>query len=256
MQRQAAAWHAANLTIGLVPTMGALHEGHLRLIRLARKKADRVVVSIYVNPTQFGPQEDFARYPRPRARDLALCRQEGVDTIFAPLNLYHPDASTQVVESSCAQGRCGSHRPGHFTGVATVVVKLLNIVRPHLAIFGQKDAQQCDVVERVVRDLNLPVRILRAPIVRDRNGLALSSRNAYLSPKEYLTALNLPRVLRAVKSKPAMTMSQRVKWASNRLQRIDGLRLEYVEAVGPFLCAAVRVGQTRLIDNVRIPRTA
>ncbi|GAB4246258.1 MAG: pantoate--beta-alanine ligase [Candidatus Methylacidiphilales bacterium] len=256
MQRQAAAWRLAGLKIGLVPTMGALHEGHLSLVRRARKEADRVAVSIYVNPTQFGPKEDFARYPRPRSRDLALCRAEGVDVVFAPSNLYRPDASTKVVESDRSLGRCGNFRSGHFEGVATVVVKLFNLVQPDVAVFGQKDAQQCDVIERVVRDLNIPVRIVRGPIVRDQNGLALSSRNAYLSQKEMEIALNLPRVLRTVKSKPNMTNWQRERLARELLSRVDGLTLDYAEVVGPYLCAAVRVGRTRLIDNVRIPRSA
>lgn len=256
MQRQAAAWRAAGQTIAFVPTMGALHEGHLRLIRLAKRKANRLVVSIYVNPTQFGPGEDFQRYPRPRARDLALCRQEGVDVVFAPANLYHPDASTTVIERVCSAGRCGRSRPGHFEGVATVVVKLFNIVQPHVAIFGQKDAQQCEVIERVTRDLNLPVKILRAPIVRDRNGLALSSRNAYLSPQDYSIALHLPRILRTVKSKPNMTMLARERLARQMLGRVRGLKVDYVESAGTYLCAAIRVGTTRLIDNVRISRTA
>ncbi len=252
MQRQAAVWRAAGLKIAFVPTMGALHEGHLSLVRLARKRGDRVVVSIYVNPTQFGPKEDFARYPRPRRRDLELCRKEGVDAVFAPSTLYRSDASTRVIETEKSLGRCGRHRPGHFDGVATVVVKLLNIVQPDVAIFGQKDAQQCDVIERVVRDLDLPVKIVRGPIVRDRNGLALSSRNTYLSAEEMEVALNLPRVLRAVKSKRQMTMRQRERMARERLRRVKGLTLDYVEAAGAYLCAAVRVGGTRLIDNVRI----
>lgn len=256
MRRQATEWRAAGLKVALVPTMGALHEGHLSLVRLARKYGDRVVVSIYVNPTQFGPKEDFARYPRPRSRDLAVCRAEGVDVVFAPANLYRADASTRVVETDCSQGRCGRFRPGHFEGVATVVVKLFNLVQPDVGVFGQKDAQQCEVIERVVRDLDIPVRIIRGSVVRDRDGLALSSRNVYLSKEEREIALNLPRVLHAVKSKRNMSMCQREKLARKLLSRVDGLTLDYVEASGPYLCAAVRVGDTRLIDNVRISPSA
>src|SRR5580698_4037058 len=157
MQKHAVAWVRSGEAVGLVPTMGALHEGHLTLIRRARKECRRVVVSIYVNPTQFGPSEDLARYPRPRARDLALCRQAGVDLVFAPGNLYAGDHSTWVEEVARSQGRDGASRPGHFRGVATIVLKLFNLVRPTKAYFGQKDAQQVDVIQRMVRDLDVPV---------------------------------------------------------------------------------------------------
>jgi pantoate--beta-alanine ligase len=158
MRRESAAWVRSGEVVGLVPTMGALHEGHLTLIRRARKECRRVVVTIYVNPTQFGPKEDLARYPRPRRQDLALCREAGVDLVFAPENLYLPDHSTWVEETECSQGRDGASRPGHFRGVATVVLKLFNLVRPTRAYFGQKDAQQVDVIRRMVRDLDVPVR--------------------------------------------------------------------------------------------------
>jgi pantoate--beta-alanine ligase len=256
MQRLALRLRREGRKIVLVPTMGALHEGHLSLVRRAKKLGDVVVVSLYVNPTQFGPKEDFSRYPRPRGKDLALCREAGVNLVFAPSNLYEKDASTKVVEEVVSEGRCGGSRPGHFSGVATVVVKLFQLVQPEVAVFGQKDAQQCDVVERVVRDLNVPVRLVRAPIVRDRNGLALSSRNAYLSKEEYETALHLPRTLRAVKSKVNMNRKQRVSWAKRALSAVPGIEVDYVELAGNHLCAAIRVGRTRLIDNVRLPRVA
>ena len=183
MQRRSTAWVKSGEKVGFVPTMGALHAGHLALIRRARQECRRVAVSIYVNPAQFGPKEDLARYPRPRARDLALCRKEGADLVFAPNNLYLPDHSTWVEEVTLSQGRDGASRPGHFHGVTTVVLKLFHLLRPTAAYFGQKDAQQVDVIRRMVRDLNVPVKIVVVPIVRDPDGLALSSRNAYLSPQ-------------------------------------------------------------------------
>jgi len=235
-------------TIGFVPTMGALHEGHLRLIRRARKECRRVVVSIYVNPTQFGPKEDLARYPRPRRHDLALCRAAGVDLVFAPNNLYLPDHSTFVEETVVSQGRDGAARPGHFRGVTTVVLKLFNLVRPAKAYFGQKDAQQVDVIRRMVSDLDVPVKLVVVPTVRDPDGVALSSRNRYLSPKERAVAVEFARFLQqAVKKKinPA-------GWLGQQLKKISGLKLDYVELVGGRLCAAVFIGKTRLIDNERL----
>jgi pantoate--beta-alanine ligase len=248
MQRQSAAWVRSGERVGLVPTMGALHEGHLTLIRRARKECNRVVVSIYVNPTQFGPKEDLAKYPRPRAKDLALCRKEGVDLVFAPENLYLPDHSTYVEESSVSQGRDGSSRPGHFRGVATVVLKLFNLVRPTKAYFGQKDAQQVDVVQRMVRDLDVPVKIVVVPIVRDPDGVALSSRNQYLSKEERAVAFEFARLLQQAAKKKNNAAS----WLSQQLKKTSGLKLDYVQLAGNRLCAAVFVGKTRLIDNERV----
>ncbi|MEM9399886.1 MAG: pantoate--beta-alanine ligase [Verrucomicrobiota bacterium] len=254
MQREASKLKQEEKRIAFVPTMGALHEGHLCLIRRARKTADVVVVSIYVNPTQFGPKEDFKRYPRPLTQDKKLARQAGADIIFAPQNLYEPDASTTVSESLYSQGRCGKSRPGHFDGVTTVVTKLFLMVQPDVAIFGQKDAQQCDVIERMVRDLYFPVKIIRVPIQRDRHGLALSSRNQYLSPKEYQLALALPRALKRAAQKydvaKAKLAKQRVK---KELQKYFHV-VEYVTFAGGALCAAVKVGKTRLLDNVRLKK--
>lgn len=247
MQRQALQFKRLGRKISFVPTMGALHAGHLSLVRLARKKSDMVVMSIYVNPTQFGPKEDFSRYPRPFRKDARLAAAAGVDILFAPRNLYMPDDSTQVSESRLSQGRCGRFRPGHFDGVTTVVAKLLNIVQPDVAVFGQKDAQQCDVLERMARDLYFPVQMVRAPILRDSRGLAMSSRNAYLSAREYETALNLSQILnRAAKA----GMGSAVARARKLLSRAPGMKLQYVEAEAGRLCAAVQVGSTRLIDNV------
>lgn len=250
MQRQALLLKRREKTIAFVPTMGALHEGHLSLVRRARALADIVVVSIYVNPTQFGPKEDFSRYPRPLKKDCALCRREEVDIVFAPKNLYHADASTVVEETSRSQGRCGAFRPGHFCGVATVVCKLFNIVQPDIAVFGQKDAQQCEVIERMTRDLFLPVKIIRAPILRDKNGLALSSRNQYLSPEEYQQALNFPRALKEAVSE-GKTIQQVEQKARALLRQHRGWKMDYVTCANGFLCAAVRIGKTRLIDNLR-----
>ena len=247
MQRQSSAWVRSGEAVGFVPTMGALHEGHLALIRRARKECRLVVVSIYVNPTQFGPREDLARYPRPRRRDLALCRDAGVDLVFAPKNLYLPDHSTYVEELEQSKGRDGASRPGHFRGVATVVLKLFNLVRPTKAYFGQKDAQQVDVIQRMVRDLNAPLEIVVVPTVRDPDGVALSSRNRYLSPQERETAAQFAqRLQQAAKRK-----KDAASWLRTQLESIPGLRVDYVELIGNRLCAAVFIGETRLIDNER-----
>jgi len=248
MQRQSAAWMRSGEVVGLVPTMGALHEGHLTLIRRARKECRRVVVSIYVNPTQFGPKEDLARYPRPRRQDLALCRAAGVDLVFAPENLYSPDHSTYVEETALSQGREGVSRPGHFRGVVTVVLKLFNLMRPTKAYFGQKDAQQVEVINRMVRDLDVPVKLVVVPIVRDPDGVALSSRNRYLSLGERAVAVEFAQLLQlAVKKK-----SNPGGWLEQQLRKASGLKLDYVELAGKRLCAAVFIGKTRLIDNERL----
>jgi pantoate--beta-alanine ligase len=248
MQRQSAAWVRSGEVVGLVPTMGALHEGHLTLIRRARKECQRVVVTIYVNPTQFGPKEDLARYPRPRRQDLALCRKEGVDLVFAPEKVYLPDHSTFVEEGAVSRGRDGTSRPGHFRGVATVVLKLFNLTRPTKTYFGQKDAQQVDVIQRMVRDLDVPVKIVVVPIVRNFDGVALSSRNQYLSAEERAVAVEFARRLQlAVKQK----LNPKT-WLVRELKKVAGLKVDYVELAGNRLCAAVFVGKTRLIDNERL----
>lgn len=250
MRRIVQRWRRAGERIAFVPTMGALHEGHLRLVREARKHADRVVVSIYVNPTQFGPKEDLRRYPRPIASDRRQCRHAGVDVVFAPFTLYVPDHSTWVQEEFVSQGRCGASRPGHFRGVATVVLKLFHIVQPDIAVFGWKDAQQVEVIQRLVRDLDLDVQILAVETVRDRDGLALSSRNVYLSPEERNRALALPLLLRV-----ASERKEAVVWLRRALSRMPGMRLDYVEESQGRLCAALWVGKTHLIDNVPMRRT-
>ena len=229
-------------TVGLVPTMGAFHEGHLALFHAAREENDLVVASLFVNPTQFGAGEDLDKYPRDEERDARLAEEAGVDVLFAPdaNELYPPGFQTWVEVEELGSRLEGEHRPGHFRGVATICLKLFNIVRPDRAYFGQKDAQQVAVVKRMVRDLDHEVQIRVVPTVRDADGLALSSRNAYLSPQERELAMQLPRAL-ATKD-PQLARA-----------RLNGLDVDYVE-VADFeprvLAAAVRVGKTRLIDNV------
>ena len=229
-------------SIGLVPTMGAFHGGHLALIRAAREECDTVIVSVFVNPAQFAAGEDFERYPRDEERDAKLAEDAGADLLFAPTveELYPPGHQTWVEVEELGAVLEGEHRPGHFRGVATVCLKLFNIVRPERAYFGQKDAQQVAVVRQMLRDLNLDVQLRVVPTVRDEDGLALSSRNANLSPDERRRALTLPRAL-----------ATRDPDEARRL--LDGLKVDYVE-VADFeprvLAAAVRVGRTRLIDNV------
>ena len=224
--------------IGLVPTMGAYHDGHLALFEAARRENETVVASLFVNPAQFGEGEDLERYPRDEARDAELAEAAGVDVLFVPHpeEVYPPGFQTWVEVEQLGAMLEGEHRPGHFRGVATVCLKLFNLVRPRRAYFGQKDAQQVAVVRRMTRDLAVPVEIRVVPTVRDADGLALSSRNAYLSPAEREQALSLPRAL-----------------AAHDRSLLDGLEVEYFEEADfepRVLAAAVRVGKTRLIDNV------
>jgi pantoate--beta-alanine ligase len=223
--------------VGLVPTMGAFHDGHLALFAAARAENDVVVASLFVNPAQFGEGEDLARYPRDEERDAALAQRAGVDVLYLPPaeEIYPPGFETWVDVERLGSILEGEHRPGHFRGVATVCLKLFNLVRPRRAYFGQKDAQQVAVVRRMVRDLAVPVEIRVVPTVRDEDGLALSSRNAYLSAEERERALSLPRAL-----------------AARDRSLLNGLEVDYFEEAdfGPrVLVAAVRVGETRLIDN-------
>jgi pantoate--beta-alanine ligase len=236
--------------VGLVPTMGAFHEGHLSLFHAARGECEAVVVSLFVNPTQFAADEDLARYPRDEARDAQLAQAAGVDILFMPsVEEMYPDgyATWVDVEESGAEGKA---RPGHFRGVATVCLKLFNIVRPQVAYFGQKDAQQAAVLRRMIRDLDVDLVLRVVPTVRDVDGLALSSRNAYLSEQERQQALALPRALEAGRSAHAEGADP-VAAASSAL---NGLVPEYVEVLDlgnvTVLAAAARIGTTRLIDNV------
>jgi pantoate--beta-alanine ligase len=266
------AWRSAlpaGETLGFVPTMGALHQGHISLMELARSRATVTIASIFVNPLQFGPQEDLAKYPRPFEKDLALLESAGVDAVFAPevAELYPEGASTFVVEEAVSGPLCGAVRPGHFRGVTTVVLKLFNIVQPHLAVFGQKDAQQCAVIERMVRDLAVPVEIVRGPIIRETDGLALSSRNVYLSAEDRAVAPLIHRSLQAVKmafeagERDARTLAaigRQVLEQEKRFQvqywevrGAEGLEaIDTVPAAGALLAVAAYLGSTRLIDNM------
>jgi pantoate--beta-alanine ligase len=267
MTRYAERARMAGDLIAFVPTMGCLHDGHLALMREGRERASIVVASIFVNPTQFGPSEDFARYPRTFEHDCDLMRSVPVDAVFAPeaAAMYPPEAETWVEVSELTQGLCGPHRPGHFRGVTTIVAKLFNIVQPHLALFGEKDFQQLRAIQRMVADLNFNLEIVPVPIVRERDGLAMSSRNAYLSTEERERALCLSLALRAAREKHrtgACCVEEIVHSARRVLKRTPGVEVEYVAGVDaetlvahpplsrPILVAiAARVGKTRLIDN-------
>jgi pantoate--beta-alanine ligase len=229
-------------SIGLVPTMGAFHAGHVSLFRVARQESDVLVVSLFVNPTQFGSGEDFERYPRDKESDAETARRAGVDILFSPgpEEVFPPGFQTWVEVEELGRGLEGDARPGHFRGVATVCLKLFNLVRPSRTYFGQKDAQQAAVIRRMVRDLDLPLEIRVLPTVRDEDGLALSSRNAYLSPEERERALALPRAL----------ATRDPERARELLRDLDVEYVEVAEFDPKVLAAAVRVGSTRLIDNV------
>jgi pantoate--beta-alanine ligase len=246
MQKASSVWSQRGQSIAFVPTMGALHEAHAALIRQAAKMADRVVVSAYVNPTQFNSKADFVAYPKRRAADMKIAAQAGADVLFRPHDLYAKDASTWVEESDRSRGRCGAKRSGHFRGVATVVVKLLSIVQPKWIILGEKDGQQCEVLQRVVRDLFLPVKVVRCRTVREGDGLPMSSRNRRLSDAQRERAGRWARAVReAARGGP--------RGAVGRLKRavrgITGVRLEYAEAIRGVLWAAAWIGNVRLIDH-------
>jgi pantoate--beta-alanine ligase len=241
--------------VGLVPTMGALHAGHIALVEAARNECDIVVASIFVNPAQFGPGEDYEAYPRDENDDIRTAEEEGVDFLFIPTveEMYPEGFQTWVEVEGVGQGFEGAARPGHFRGVATACLKLFNIVRPHRAYFGQKDAQQAAVVEQLVRDLELDIEIRILPTVRDEDGLALSSRNAFLSPEERAAAAALPHALLAGKEAYGKGRDP-VAAAREILSSEPVLNLEYVETARfdgrLHLLAAARAGHTRLIDNV------
>jgi pantoate--beta-alanine ligase len=256
--------------VGFVPTMGALHTGHISLIETAKKKCDFVVVSIFVNPTQFGPGEDFNRYPRPIKADLNICKKAGVDVVFVPSvrQMYPAENFTWVAVEKLTEPLCGRFRPGHFRGVTTVCAKLFNIVAPDVAYFGQKDAQQAIVIKRMVADLNMPLKIVVCPTIREPNGLALSSRNQYLTERQKKDAANIYKSLRTCRNLiDAGTTNTRQIIAEMQkiLQRIPSAEIEYISIVdadtlesidkiaGQVLAAvAVRIGTTRLIDNILI----
>ena len=260
----------AGKSIGFVPTMGYLHEGHLSLIEKARAENDRVVVSIFVNPIQFGPGEDSQRYPRDLPRDLDLCARAGVGLVFTPepSEMYPAGFQTRVEVESLSQGLCGGSRPGHFRGVATVVAKLFAIVQPDRAYFGEKDAQQLRVIQRMTMDLSLPVRIVPVPTLRESDGLAMSSRNVYLGAEERRAALVLYRALMLARDLTAAGMRQAAEIKRRMFSLIKAepmARLDYLAIVDsdtlvpveelqkPVLIAlAVYIGKTRLIDNITV----
>lgn len=277
MQRLASQWRRRGIKIGLVPTMGYLHEGHLSLVREARRrvgKGGRVVVSIYVNPTQFGPREDLSRYPRDLKRDLQLCRANGTDVVFAPddSEMYPGGVeerySTYVVEQFLSRNMEGASRPTHFRGVTTIVAKLFNIVQPQVAVFGQKDYQQAAIIRRMIADLNFPVTLVIAPTIREADGLAMSSRNKYLTPQERSQAAILHQAIEyaraSVKKNPvsAAILKAELKRfiATARLARLDYVELfdaatlvpETRAGRGTHMALAVYFGKTRLIDNGRL----
>ncbi len=268
LARLAANWETR---VVLVPTMGALHAGHLALVDRARRVAGRtgtVVVSIFVNPLQFGPKEDLSRYPRPLRRDLALCRERGVDIVFHPdaAEMYAPGRSVTIDESLLTGGLCGRSRPGHFSGVCTVVAKLFNLVRPDAAVFGQKDYQQLAIIRRMVRDLNFPLEIVGGETVREPDGLALSSRNVYLTPEERAQAPVLrrslllagKRVLNGERDAAVLRSVLERELATAPLARMDYAEVVDADDLQPvarierstLLALAVKFGRTRLIDNL------
>jgi len=264
----------AGRRLGLVPTMGALHEGHLSLVRAARASCDAVAASIFVNPTQFGPNEDLAKYPRSFERDRELLEREGVELLFAPGTdeMYPSGAVTWVVVEELSGKLDGRSRPGHFRGVTTVVAKLFHIVEPDVAFFGQKDAAQVAIIRRMVRDLNLPVEIAVCPIVREPDGLAMSSRNAYLDPQQRKQALVLHRSLMRVQELAGAGQPSAAKLAAAGREQVaaePSVRLDYFEIVDPdtldpvgdvtqgaLVAVAAFVGTTRLIDNFLLEKTA
>ncbi len=262
-------WRAAGLRVALVPTMGALHQGHLSLVEAAKAHADRVVASIFVNPKQFGPNEDLSRYPRQEAKDAEMLEGAGCDVLFLPgVEEMYPDGfATNISVAGVSSGLCGDDRPGHFDGVATVVTKLLNMARPDVAIFGEKDFQQLAVIRRFVTDLNMGIEILGAPIVREADGLAMSSRNAYLSADQRAVASALPQVLAKVRDQIAGGADVAAAIASGAqalldagFDRVDYLELRDAASLAPLtaldrparLFVAARLGTTRLIDNLAV----
>ena len=268
MQQAALALRAQGRRIGFVPTMGNLHDGHLSLVRIAKKHSDVVVVSIFVNPTQFGPNEDFAAYPRTFEADRAMCEAEGVDLVFylSVPDMYPAGASVSLTENSLSRTLCGAARPGHFDGVCTVVAKLFNIVLPHVAVFGEKDAQQLRVIRRMVRDLRFPVEIVSGPTAREADGLARSSRNQYLTAEQRPQAVCLRRALDEAERRfaagerdpAALVAAMRAVVAQAPAAKIDYVEIVDDETLQPLAgpiarpalaALAVWVGTPRLIDN-------
>jgi len=274
MKNLAKKWKRQGLSIGFVPTMGYLHEGHLALVRRIKELSDRVVVSIFVNPIQFAPGEDYQRYPRDLERDKAFLEKEGVDVLFSPKaqEMYPPGFQTYVEVKELSSGLCGRYRSGHFIGVATVVLKLFNILQPDIAVFGEKDYQQLKVIQRMVQDLNLDVKIIPHPTVREEDGLAMSSRNTYLSPEERKSAIALYKALNLAEElinqgeRRVATLKEKLK---EFIESFPYTKVQYIEFVHPetlkevervdeptLLALAVFVGKARLIDNkIIVPKS-
>lgn len=269
LRAQVAEWRAQGLTVALVPTMGALHEGHLTLVREGLKRADRVVASVFVNPTQFGPNEDFDAYPRREAEDAALLEGAGAAALFAPtvVEMYPQGFATSITVAGVSEGLCGDIRPGHFSGVATVVTKLLLQAGPDIALFGEKDYQQLQVIKRFVRDLDIPVEIVGVPTVREADGLARSSRNAYLSAEDRAVAPAIHRVMTAMAAqlKAGADAASQIAWGKAELlaagfASIDYLEVRAAEGLAPLerlseparIIVAARLGKARLIDNLAV----
>ena len=271
MQSHAIGLRSSGRLIGLVPTMGCLHEGHLSLIDIAKEKADKVIVSIFVNPTQFGPSEDFDKYPRALDEDIEKCRERGADIVFNPsVDEMYPQAySTFVMEEQISSGLCGVSRPHHFRGVTTVCLKLFNITRPDIAVFGQKDAQQCAVLRKMVADLNIPAEIIIGKTQRDADGMATSSRNAYLSDNQRAEALSISKSLQIAKNmveSGTKSVDRIVAEVIHHLSHSRRIRVIYVQVVDrdtmepareilpgkQILCVAAWADQTRLIDNIEL----
>jgi pantoate--beta-alanine ligase len=260
--------HSRGKKIGFVPTMGALHIGHISLIEKARQQTDFVVVSIFVNPTQFGPSEDFKKYPRPLKKDLAICRKAGVDVVFAPTaeQIYSGENLTWVNVEKLIEPLCGRFRPGHFRGVTTVCAKLFNIVVPDIAFFGQKDAQQAIIIKRMVADLNMPLKIFVCPTIRESSGLAVSSRNQYLTARQKKEAALVYKSLQKCRELIEDGVSDS-KTITNRMRKVlkqaPSIKIEYISIVDAetlqepvriaekvLIATAVKIGSTRLIDNI------
>jgi pantoate--beta-alanine ligase len=267
MQKKAAEIHKEGMTIGLVPTMGYFHQGHLSLMKASKEETDYVVVSLFVNPTQFGPSEDFNRYPRDLRRDMELAKNAGVDMIFCPTidEMYPSGFLTYVKVESLGEKLCGANRPGHFQGVTTVVCKLFNIISPDFAYFGQKDAQQAIIIKKMVEDLNLRINIRVLPIVREKDGLAMSSRNVYLSGSEHKAALCIYKAIQKVEmlfnkgereSKVLMDQAEAII-KDEPLATLEYMAICHIEDLSPLekiknralMALAVKIGKTRLIDN-------
>lgn len=267
MQEWSAGQRLAGKRLALVPTMGYLHEGHLSLVDEARRRADRVAMSIFVNPTQFGPNEDFEKYPRDLPRDRALAESRGVDVLFFPAaaEMYPPGDQTAVTVSELSRGLCGAFRPGHFRGVATVVAKLFLIAQPHVAVFGEKDYQQLKVIQRMALDLHMPVEVVGLPTLREKEGLAMSSRNAYLSEAERAEALNISRAIAtaqdaakggerrtaALRERALAVLAEGKNTIVQYLEIVDAETLEPVETLDrpSRIILAVYLNGKRLIDN-------